>query len=284
MIFSLALLAPSGLVGADQSPDYPGLSDFAAPGFEEPETDPVEEDPVDPGAEDPEEGSEDPEDGAFDPFETRSAYDGRIRLEAVVDLSHIDGDTRAALELPSTGVVYLYTPWDSTIDNTFVRLDGHPPMTWEALDQDGDSAQPPHAILTSEYWSREVLSTLSVVRDGTPMPEFSVLVDGAYASEDMRHASGYPEAPFYVVTLAEQGLQGPYDASPYGDMAVSVPGSGDPWADFGEYAQAPADYGSSVGFSWYLDTDASQAWRVGSDIGEGWEYEAVWFSNSPIDE
>ncbi|HJN77208.1 MAG TPA: hypothetical protein QGF58_25005 [Myxococcota bacterium] len=282
MTLSLALIAGSALNGPVED-DGPKLAELAPPDMDDPASE--EEDPTgdpDPGAEEEEDP---PEVDPFDPAESGEAWDGAIELVAVVDLRRIDGETRAALELPSSGVVYVYTPSDGDIDNTFVRLDGHPAMRWDAVSFVGTSFDPSphHAIVTSEFWSDEVLRSLEVIHEGAPMPSSSVVIDERYASDDLRDASSHPYAPYFVVTVAEEGLQGPYEVSPFGPMAVSVPVSADPWSDFVDYVQAPADYGSSVGHAWAPDDmDASDAWRAGVDLGEAWEYEVTWLQNSPM--
>lgn len=272
MLVSLALIAGN----MTPSQDGPGIEkELSPPGFEDPTG---ADDPIF----DPAEG-EDEDPDPFADFEPRSAWSGQLDLVAIVDCDRIDPGTRSALDVADQGACFIYSPHEAELSNVYVRLDGHPMMEWQALSREAhDLDRPPAAIVTSEFWIDEVMSTMAT-RDGHDGEvERAVLVDGRYASRELRMASTDPDAEFFVVSPIEEA-QGPYDMQPFGEMVVGVPSHGDPWSVVHEYAQAPVDSDSAVGAAWWMAYDADGAWRHGADIGEGWEYSAIWFVNNPVD-
>ncbi|MCP4805562.1 MAG: hypothetical protein GY913_15505 [Proteobacteria bacterium] len=225
---------------------------------------PGEDGLLDPGAElggpEPE---EDPEiDGAPE-------LPNSVALFAIIDSRRLDEDTRAELGLDSA-MVYVYAMPRGELSDGWLVFEGHDRMAWDALDPEAMSMTSQVAIATTETWRRDFLGELM-----GDSPGMAVVVDAEYASEDLRHASGHPDALYYVVATELAAAESPRFTQNHDYMvAPSAPDAA--WDDFRDIAMSPASSSSEVGTAPWVGGDVSQAWRAPVYLGTHWHDAVEW--------
>lgn len=220
---------------------------------------------LDPGAE-----LGDPEPEADPEVDTAPELPTQVSLFAVVDARRLDELSRESLGLADTGPVYIYAMGPSEVSDTWIVYREHPHMQFWGIDQHAIAGAPASAVLTSEAWASELLVGIAA-----PPEEqgHTFLIDGEYASEDLRYASGHPDAPSYVVSpdivdspAFREGME--CYVAPASPTAT--------WDEFRDYAMAGATPESAIGITRWSGGDTSEAWRGPIEVGAYWHDAVYW--------
>lgn len=204
------------------------------------------------------------------------ALSDTVRLYAVVDGRRLDKSVRDQLGVPERAAVHIYTV-DASEGDVWVAFGQHPAMQWEALDAEAMMSTRRAAIITTEAWIEDLLEPALVSPldlPGGPTPETAVLIDGEYASEDLRHASRQPDAPWYLVSPRSE-IIGVTQFRTYGAMAVAPAASTDTWDDFRAYGMSPATSASEVGTGSWPEQVEDPSWMGPIDMGD-WSHHVTW--------